>query len=269
MGHSQFAWPSTTSKAAGGGQAEQRGRQTGLVSFPAAAAKWSSLTGRGPAGANIGSMEGAAALDIRTIVSPAVGISSQQSFARSEQPDGLARFPAAVAKHLGAPPARVRSRSAVPRAQASTGSARWDEPVVRRLARGAFPSDLGSAQVRSQALSELEAEFFSASNTPAVQARIRTVFRFLDAFGCPRFPPSPAAFLCLGAGLKHGGYRSAAQYLSIYKVEAERRGHSLDGPSIRAKIDAQRSCERGQGGPRKAMALPYVGKVLYRANSNN
>ena len=57
--------------------------------------------------------------------------------------------------------------------------------------------------------------------------------------------------------LKLGGYRSAAVYLSAYKVASERLGYVLGGSEIRAIRDATRACERGQGPAKQALPLPF------------
>ena len=61
----------------------------------------------------------------------------------------------------------------------------------------------------------------------------------------------------LAAVLKRGSYASAAQYLSEYKLEAERQGQIMGGPELRALKDCKRSCERGMGQPMRVLAFPF------------
>ena len=53
-----------------------------------------------------------------------------------------------------------------------------------------------------------------------------------------------------------GGYRSAASYLWLYKVEAQRRGYTWTDGLQRCLKDGIRSCERGMGPPTVAQPLP-------------
>ena len=50
-------------------------------------------------------------------------------------------------------------------------------------------------------------------------------------------------------------YISAGSILSQYKVDCERLGEEITGPVARALTDAARSCRRGQGPARRALAL--------------
>ena len=78
----------------------------------------------------------------------------------------------------------------------------------------------------------------------------------LGMWDLPPLPPTQKHVLALGATLKKGGYRSTEQYLSIYKVWAERQGFEFDAPTLRALADAKRSATRGIGGGVKTMGLP-------------
>ena len=61
----------------------------------------------------------------------------------------------------------------------------------------------------------------------------------------------------VAAVLKYGDYRSAAQYLNLYRTEAERNGYTVDAPGHRALKDFKRSCERGLGPAVQSMGLPF------------
>ena len=86
---------------------------------------------------------------------------------------------------------------------------------------------------------------------------LRTVEQCINKYGLAMWPPTPAAWRALSACLKKGTYHSAKNYLSAYKVEAERRGYTIDSWTARAITDYGRSCTRGLGGPIKAAPLPF------------
>ena len=60
----------------------------------------------------------------------------------------------------------------------------------------------------------------------------------------------------LGSVLKVGRYKSAESYLSLYRAESERRGFVWSAAEQRAHRDAVRSCQRGLGGPQRALIFP-------------
>ena len=120
-----------------------------------------------------------------------------------------------------------------------------------------FPT-LASEADRALALSELRDGFYAVSSRSSQSSRLRTIEKALTAFRSPCWPLTVVRVQMLAAVLKRGGYASAAQYLSEYKLEAERQGQTIGGPEIRALKDCKRSCERGMGQPMRAMALPFA-----------
>ncbi len=134
---------------------------------------------------------------------------------------------------------------------------RSDAPVVQRSTGGRLPSELTDPDARRQALAQLEADVFSRSNLHVVEAKLRTITRILEFFGLAALPPSREVIWALGAGLKKGRYRTARSYLSQYKGLCNRAGFSLSDVELRAITDAARSCERGLGGPVRALGLPF------------
>ena len=127
-------------------------------------------------------------------------------------------------------------------------------PERRGYARGRLPA-LVTTAARSAAVSELLTGVYAASSTTAVRGRRKCYERILDLWGLPAMPISAAKVVYLGAGLRAGGYRSAASVLSQYGTDATREGHTLDQRTLRALTDASRSCRRGLGPPRRALAL--------------
>ena len=123
--------------------------------------------------------------------------------------------------------------------------------------KGHMNDELGDETVRKSAVEALDADVHAASHRHVVEAKLRTVEKALSFWKLPLMPPTVLHFRALGAALKYGGYRSSASYFSIYKGHLERNGFELSAPQLRAVQDAVRSCERGQGGPVRAMALPF------------
>ena len=67
--------------------------------------------------------------------------------------------------------------------------------------------------------------------------------------GLSLFPPTPAKILALGVTFKEGGYRSANNFFTSYRTEAQRRGHEISGVLHRHFEVSKRSCKRALGGP--------------------
>ena len=63
-------------------------------------------------------------------------------------------------------------------------------------------------------------------------------------------------FKAVAATLKAGAYRSAAVYLQVYRLAAERRGYDITPLLARDLKDYRRSCARGLGGPVRPRPLP-------------
>jgi len=140
---------------------------------------------------------------------------------------------------------------------APPAAARWDAPAVHSRARGTFPADLTSSDVQQRALADLERDVLSNSNRRVVEGKLNTAKRMIASFGLPFAPPTLQTIRALGAALKYGGYTTAVQYLSHYKVWCERNGYEFSASLARAHTDAVRSCTRGLGGPVKAQALRF------------
>ena len=75
-------------------------------------------------------------------------------------------------------------------------------------------------------------------------------------WGMELLPPSLDKILALGATLKRGHYRSAANYISTYKVFCQRSNFGFDVAMERAVRDAVRSFERGMGAAKQSLPLP-------------
>ena len=99
---------------------------------------------------------------------------------------------------------------------------------------------LGTVEERVAALNELDRDVLAATTSRTNAARMNTIEEILSKWGLAVFPPTPMSWKALAATLKAGGYRSAAVYLSTYKVESERRGHHTD-PSTERRIKLGRA----------------------------
>ena len=128
---------------------------------------------------------------------------------------------------------------------------------------GALPRWL-SDEERLEALEAYERDALAASTREAVQAKLRTVHRALALWNLQPFPPTASALRALGATLKFGGYRSAASYLYLYKVEAQRLGFQWPDFLQRMLKDGVRSCERGLGPSTVAQPLRSTSSAGYR-----
>ena len=130
-------------------------------------------------------------------------------------------------------------------------------PARRAYARGRFPA-LSTALDRGTALDALLTDVYAASSTRAVTGRRSCYARILQLWSLQPAPITVQKVLCLGAGLKAGGYRSAGSVLSQYSVDSIRAGCTVDRAIERALADATRSCSRGLGPPRRALALDVL-----------
>ena len=134
---------------------------------------------------------------------------------------------------------------------------RSDAPGRRAHGRGALPS-LSSAAERTAALVSLDRDRYASSSLKAQAALWRTTLASLKIFQVEPFPPSREALEALGATLKVGGYTSAENYLSHYRVRCRREGFGFDDVLNRVYSEVVRSCTRGMGAPVKALALPLL-----------
>ena len=148
--------------------------------------------------------------------------------------------------------ARARSRSPV----------RPALPGLRDLAPGrlerrrARVPDLSVSHVRDQALAELDKDTKAKTTHVSDDSRLATMTSWVSAWGLPLFPPTTASFKAIAATLKMGNYKSAQVYLTVYRVEAERRGFAVTSLLARSLKDWKRSCSRGLGGPVRPRPLP-------------
>jgi hypothetical protein len=114
---------------------------------------------------------------------------------------------------------------------------------------------LAAPEDRAEAASAYELDVYAASTRRVFLVKAETVERALAKWGYDMLPPTCEKVAALGATLKAGGYLSASSYLSAYRGIIERAGFQLDGPLARSFKDSVRSCERGQGGPTRTLAL--------------
>ena len=96
-----------------------------------------------------------------------------------------------------------------------------------------------------------------ANNTKKTTgAQWTTILKALEEWGVSPWPMSKDKVIRLAASLKRGGFRSARNYLSLYRVRAARRGQQVTGQLLRTFRDVGRSCARGMGAPRRSTPLP-------------
>ena len=115
---------------------------------------------------------------------------------------------------------------------------------------------LSVAAMRDVAIAKLEHDVKADTTHESDDSRLRSITSWLAEWGLRPFPPRLASVKALAASLKAGGYRSAHVYLSVYRVEAQRRGHPVDVLLGRHLQDYKRSCLRGLGGPTRPRPLP-------------
>ena len=150
------------------------------------------------------------------------------------------------------PGARARSRS----------PSRVALPGLRSLAPGrtlrrrAASPDLDTDAKRKRALADLERDKKASSTHASDDSRLATMAAWAKKWGLELFPPSVASFKAIAATLKAGAYKSAAVYLQVYRVAAERRGFDVSPLLARDLKDYKRSCLRGLGGPIRPRPLP-------------
>ena len=113
--------------------------------------------------------------------------------------------------------------------------------------RGSMPV-LSSDSAKSAAMDSLLHDRYAASTRGAQSSMWKTVLTALDKYALTPFPPTTEKVLALGAVLKVGGYSSAENYLSAYKVKCERMSYPFDATLLRTLADTIRSCKGGVGG---------------------
>ena len=126
----------------------------------------------------------------------------------------------------------------------------------RRERRRASSPDLSTEERRQEALEALDLDKKASSTHVSDDSRIATMRNWLIIWGLAMFPPSVASYKAVAATLKAGFYKSAAVYLQVYKVTAERRGYSTSLFVTRDLKDYKKYCLRGLGGPVRPRPLP-------------
>ena len=121
---------------------------------------------------------------------------------------------------------------------------------------------MDTEEARGAAMDAFVLGMHAASSTHVRQVKLTTVGRLLGLWGLTPYPLTVDKVKVLGAALKAGGYRTAESYLLLYRGEAVRRGELMT-PDVAVTIaDAKRSCNRGLGGPVRAMSLPFARLAL-------
>ena len=101
-------------------------------------------------------------------------------------------------------------------------------------------------------------EVHAPSQRHVVKAKLQTIEKALAMWGLEPFPPTVEKVQALGSALKADRYKSAESHFSIYKAESERRDLAWTATVQRVMKDAVRSCQRGLGGPQRALPLPFA-----------
>jgi hypothetical protein len=88
---------------------------------------------------------------------------------------------------------------------------------------------------------------YADSTHAPMAAKMRTNRKFLACWNLPLVPYTEEVVYAFGAALKWRKYRSAADYLYLSKLVAEREGAYISQATHRALKDVIRSCNRGLG----------------------
>eukprot|EP00439_Symbiodinium_sp_Y106_P035487 s3692_g4.t1 len=127
---------------------------------------------------------------------------------------------------------------------------RDDLPPVRKRKRASFADAVAAAapEERARALQELDDDVLAKSTVGPMESRLLVWRRLCEAWEVPSFPLDEKNIRAVGASLKRGQYRSAAQYYSAaVSFQARRLRLSLP-PFAKALIkDCIRSIRRGLG----------------------
>ena len=126
----------------------------------------------------------------------------------------------------------------------------------RRARRKAQAPDLDDEEVKAEALVELVKVTKAKSTHGSDDSRLATMEGWLKQWGLSMYPPTIASYKAIAATLKAGGYESAAVYLQVYRVSAERLGFATSSLDARHLKDFKKSCLRGLGGPTRPRPLP-------------
>ncbi|CAE7666505.1 rlmN1 [Symbiodinium sp. CCMP2592] len=125
---------------------------------------------------------------------------------------------------------------------------REDLPPIRKRKRASFQDAIAAAAPaeRAQALQELDDEILAKTTVGPMESRLLVWRRLCEAWEVPSFPLDEKNIRAIGASLKRGRYRSAAQYYSAAISFQARRLHMPVQPFARAMIkDCIRSIKRG------------------------
>ncbi|CAE7455635.1 setd6 [Symbiodinium necroappetens] len=137
-----------------------------------------------------------------------------------------------------------------PSRQLSLGGDRQDLPPVRKRKRASLQEALAAAapDQRQQALRELEGEVLAKSTVGPMESRLAVWKRICLAWDVAPFPLDIQNVRMVGASLKRGGYRSAAQYYAAATSWQQRQLHTPVPQAVRFTIrDCVRSIRRGLG----------------------
>ena len=107
--------------------------------------------------------------------------------------------------------------------------------------------------MKTNALKELLKDTKARSTHGSDDSRLATMEGWLKRWGLQMYPPTIASYKAIAATLKAGGYKSAAVYLQVYRVSAERLGYATSSLDARHLKDFKKSCLRGLGGVRHAL----------------
>ena len=108
--------------------------------------------------------------------------------------------------------------------------------------------DLFDRRIPRWSVQCLEVDIYAESSRKPREARMRTLHQMLQQWGLTSLPLDFVKLRAVAATLKQGGYRTAASYLRLYLVEAEKSGQAIPNHLRRAVRDFFRTCERGGGG---------------------
>ena len=140
-------------------------------------------------------------------------------------------------------------------ARSSGQGLRGDAPVVRSRGIGSLPKWNGRKE-RADALADLMSNVEARTTNKTTWYQWRTSQKALAEWNLTPWPITTEKVIHLAASLKRGGFRSARNYRSLYRVQAERRGQEVTSQLLRTLRDVGRSCARGMGAPSRSISLP-------------
>ena len=134
---------------------------------------------------------------------------------------------------------------------------RSDAPERKPRGRGHLP-ELTTVASRSAAIMDLSKDMYAASSRQSIDSVWNTVKAMVALWDLPVLPLTRESLVALGSTLKAGEYRTADKYLRLYRKKSEESGAIFTPDLERLLKDTIRSCQRGLGGPTKALALPLL-----------